>query len=274
MEKKIIQGIETVQGAETTQDTKKIQDTEKIQDAEIVEGEEMIQDVEPSLGGREQQAAYPPVMANFFAESRQFEELMMMYECAIREVQTKLEILDREFSVRYKRNPISSIESRVKSPMSIYRKLQKHNLPVNVKNIVRNLNDVAGIRVICNFIDDIYDLVKMVARQDDLRVVSIKDYIRHPKENGYRSYHMIVEVPVFFSRAKQIMRVEIQIRTIAMNFWASLEHQIRYKKDIENMDGIDQISQELFEAAEIIAQTDQKMQAIKNKIDEVTEISV
>lgn len=214
----------------------------------------------------------PPMAGNFFEETRQFEELMMMYECAIKEVQTKLEILDREFSVRYKRNPISSIESRVKSPMSIYRKLKKDNLPVNVRNIVRNLNDVAGIRVICNFIDDIYDLVKMVARQDDLRVISIKDYIRHPKENGYRSYHMIVEVPVFFSKYKQIMRVEIQIRTIAMNFWASLEHQIRYKKDIENMAGIEEISRELLEAADIIAETDQKMQAIKNKIDQFVDV--
>ncbi len=218
-------------------------------------------------------AEYPPAASDFFAESKQFEELMMMYECAIKEVQTKLEILDREFSVRYKRNPISSIESRVKSPMSIYRKLRKDGLPVSIKTITRNLNDVAGIRVICNFIDDIYDIVRMVAKQDDLRVIGTKDYIRNPKENGYRSYHMIVEVPVFFSRSKQIMRVEIQIRTIAMNFWASLEHQIRYKKNIENMEGIEQISRELHEAAEIIAETDRKMQAIKNKIDEFQDIS-
>lgn len=215
----------------------------------------------------------PPAAGDFFAETKQFEELMMMYECAIKEVQTKLEILDREFSVRYKRNPISSIESRVKSPMSIYRKLRKDGLPVSVKNITRNLNDVAGIRVICNFIDDIYDIVKMVAKQDDLRVIGTKDYIRTPKENGYRSYHMIVEVPVFFVRCKQIMRVEIQIRTIAMNFWASLEHQIRYKKNIEDMEGIEQISRELYEAAEVIAQTDRKMQAIKNKIDQFQDIS-
>lgn len=215
----------------------------------------------------------PPAAGDFFAETKQFEELMMMYECAIKEVQTKLEILDREFSVRYKRNPISSIESRVKSPMSIYRKLRKDGLSVSVKNITRNLNDVAGIRVICNFIDDIYDIVKMVAKQDDLRVIGTKDYIRTPKENGYRSYHMIVEVPVFFVRCKQIMRVEIQIRTIAMNFWASLEHQIRYKKNIEDMEGIEQISRELYEAAEVIAQTDRKMQAIKNKIDQFQDIS-
>ncbi len=219
-----------------------------------------------------QEVEAAPMVVNFLEESKQFEELMMMYECAIKEVQTKLEILDREFSVLHRRNPISSIESRVKSPMSIYRKLKKDGLPVSVKTIVRNLNDVAGIRVICNFIDDIYDIVRMVAKQDDLRVVSIKDYIRHPKANGYRSYHMIVEVPVFFSRKKQIMRVEIQIRTIAMNFWASLEHQIRYKKNIENMEGIDEISRELYEAAEIIAQTDEKMQSIKYKIDQFADM--
>ena len=132
---------------------------------------------------------------------------------------------------------------------------------------------MAGIRIICNFIDDIYDIVRMVAKQDDLRVIETKDYIRTPKDNGYRSYHMIVEVPVFFSRSKQIMKVEIQIRTIAMNFWASLEHQIRYKKNIENMEGIEEISRELYEAAEIIAQTDRKMQNIKNKIDQFQDIA-
>jgi len=201
-----------------------------------------------------------------FEETKQFEELMMMYECAIQEVKTKFEVLDREFSVRYKRNPIASIESRVKSPMSIYRKLKKNGLEVSVRTITKNLNDVAGIRIICNFIDDIYDIVKLLMRQDDLRIVRIKDYIRNPKPNGYRSYHMIVEIPVFFAKGKQIMRVEVQIRTIAMNFWASLEHQLRYKKDIESIEGIEEISQALLEAANTIAETDQKMQEIKNKI--------
>ena len=201
-----------------------------------------------------------------FEETKQFEELMMMYECAIQEVKTKFEVLDREFSVHYKRNPIAGIESRVKSPMSIYRKLKKNGLEVSVRTITKNLNDVAGIRIICNFIDDIYDIVKLLMRQDDLRIVSIKDYIRNPKPNGYRSYHMIVEIPVFFAKGKQIMRVEVQIRTIAMNFWASLEHQLRYKKNIESIEGIEEISQALLEAANTIAETDQKMQEIKNKI--------
>lgn len=140
-----------------------------------------------------------------------------------------------------------------------------------MKNITRNLNDVAGIRVICNFIDDIYNVVNLLGRQDDVRVVSTKDYIRNPKSNGYRSYHMIVEIPIFFAKCKQIMRVEVQIRTIAMNFWASLEHQLRYKKDIEMMEGIDEISRELLEAANVIAETDQRMQEIKYKIEKIAD---
>lgn len=201
-----------------------------------------------------------------FDETKQFEELMMMYDCAIRQVQTKLEILDEEFSVRYRRNPISSIESRVKTPLSIYRKLKKRDQEISVKSIVRNLNDVAGVRVICNFIDDIYDIAKMLARQDDLKVISIKDYIRNPKDNGYRSYHMIVEIPVFFSRTTRYMRVEIQIRTIAMNFWASLEHQIRYKKTLPGEVDLDAISAELRECADTIADTDRRMLDIKNRL--------
>ena len=175
-----------------------------------------------------------------FEETKQFEELMMMYDCAIRQVQTKLEILDEEFSVRYRRNPISSI--------------------------VRNLNDVAGVRVICNFIDDIYDIARMLGRQDDLKVISIKDYIRNPKENGYRSYHMIVEIPVYFSRTTRYLRVEIQIRTIAMNFWASLEHQIRYKKTLPGDVDLNAISAELRECADTIAETDRRMLDIKNRL--------
>ena len=203
-----------------------------------------------------------------------FNTLMAYYRCAIMEVETKFKVLNEEFSLQYDRNPIESIKSRIKSMDGIFKKAKKKNIPITMEGIEEGIRDIAGVRVICSFPEDIYMLADCLLKQDDVVLVERKDYIKNPKPNGYRSYHMIVEVPVFFSRAKQIMRVEIQIRTIAMNFWASLEHQIRYKKDIENMDGIDQISQELFEAAEIIAQTDQKMQAIKNKIDEVTEISV
>ncbi len=150
--------------------------------------------------------------------------------------------------------------------MSIYRKLKKRGQEISVKSIVRNLNDVAGVRVICNFIDDIYDIARMLGRQDDLKVISIKDYIRNPKENGYRSYHMIVEIPVYFSRTTRYLRVEIQIRTIAMNFWASLEHQIRYKKTLPGDVDLNAISSELRECADTIAETDRRMLDIKNRL--------
>ncbi len=213
-----------------------------------------------------------PMMAmELYAETKQFEELMMMYDCAIREVKTKLEILDQEFSVRYRRNPIDSIESRVKTPMSIFRKLARQGHALTPESIKENLNDVAGVRVVCSFIDDIYLVAKMLARQDDVTVLRIKDYIKNPKEGGYRSYHMIVEIPVFFTTSKQAMRVEIQFRTIAMDFWASLEHQIRYKKDIEDIEQFDEISQGLKMAASTIAETDRKMQEIRNKIEKYQE---
>ncbi len=199
-------------------------------------------------------------------ETQQFRELMMMYACAIKEVKTKLEVLDQEFSVRYRRNPIASIESRIKTQASISRKLERIGKEETLENITKYLYDVAGVRVICNFIDDIYFVSKMLARQDDITVIMVKDYIRNPKEGGYRSYHMIVEIPVFFSLRKQSMRVEIQLRTIAMDFWASLEHQIRYKKDIEHIEQFDQISADLYDAAQTIAATDEKMQQIRDQI--------
>ena len=204
-------------------------------------------------------------------ETKPFQELMMMYSCAIKEVSTKLEVLNAEFSVRYKRNPISSIKSRVKSPVSIYNKLKRRGLPISINSVVDNLNDVAGIRVICSFIDDIYDIAGMLASQDDVTVVQIKDYIKNPKDNGYRSYHMILEIPVFFSQFRRIMRVEVQIRTIAMDFWASLEHQMRYKKNLEEDRAFDVIGKELFECAKIIEETDVRMQKIRDMIGEFTD---
>ena len=171
---------------------------------------------------------------SFLNEARQFRELNMRYTCAIREVKTKLEVLNDELSVRNSRNPIEMIKSRIKRPLSIVEKLQRRDLPVTVESMMQNLDDIAGIRVICSFIDDIYEISKMLARQDDVKVIAIKDYIRCPKENGYRSYHMIIEVPVYFSDSKKQIRVEVQIRTIAMDFWASLDHQLKYKKDLED----------------------------------------
>lgn len=201
-------------------------------------------------------------------QSQQFQEMMMMYKCAIREVRTKAEVLNDEMSVRYHRNPISNITSRVKKPESIAQKLYKKSLPFTVEAIMSNLSDVAGVRIICEFIDDIYSIAAMLAMQDDLKLIKIKDYIKYPKPNGYRSYHMIVEIPVFFSKGKTPMRVEIQIRTMAMDFWASLDHELKYKKNIDPQDE-EVIASELLACAERIAETDTIMQQIRMKLDSV-----
>lgn len=196
-----------------------------------------------------------------------FQEMMMRYQCAVLEVQTKLQVLNNDMSVRYSRNPIEFIKTRIKSPASIVEKLQRKGIEISVGNMVRNLNDVAGVRVVCTFIDDIYEVAKMLARQSDIKVIEVKDYIKNPKDNGYRSYHMIVEIPVFFSDKTMNMRVEVQIRTIAMDFWASLEHDLKYKK---NLEWSTEISKELKACAETINNTDQKMLAIRNSIAEFT----
>ena len=193
----------------------------------------------------------------------QFEELMVKYRSAIREVTTKLEILGDELSGTSEHNPIETIQSRIKRPYSIARKLSKRGLPVAVESIAENLNDVAGIRVICPFISDIYAVSEMLQKQDDVRLIACKDYIQNPKSNGYRSLHLIIEIPVFFSTGKENIRVEIQIRTVAMDFWTSLANQIRYKHDVPV---VRQLADELKECADIIAQTDVKMQELRERI--------
>lgn len=204
----------------------------------------------------------------FLEQSAQFEQLMMMYNCAIKELKTKLDILNEELSVTTKRNPIEFITYRIKKPESIANKLKKRGFPVTVESITANLNDVAGIRVICPFIDDIYSVAQMLTAQDDIVVVEEKDYIKNPKENGYRSLHLITEVPVFFSNHKRMMRVELQIRTIAMDFWASLENQLKYKKETE-LENAEEVGKELKECADIISQTDMRMLEIKNRINRI-----
>ena len=194
----------------------------------------------------------------------EFNKLMMKYRSAIREVTTKLEVLNDELSLEGDRNPIESIQSRIKKPISIAGKLQRLGKKFNIEDIQENLNDIAGIRVICPFIEDIYRVSEMLTKQDDISVVKVKDYIKNPKTNGYRSYHLILEIPVFFSDCKQPMRVEVQIRTVAMNFWASLEHQIRYKKNIPNQQ---EICEELKKCADTIASTDIRMQELRQLIE-------
>ena len=201
------------------------------------------------------------ITEQMFGRILQFQELMLKYRCAIREITTKLEILNDELSHTSEHNPIESIQSRVKRPYSIARKLSKKGLPLTVESIAENLNDVAGIRVICPFSNDIYSVVEMLLNQDDVFLIDLKDYIKKPKPNGYRSLHLIIEIPVFFSSNKENVRVEIQIRTVAMDFWASLEHQIQYKNDTSD---VQKISSELKECADIIADTDKRMQKLRD----------
>ena len=201
-------------------------------------------------------------------EAKPFINLMMQYKCAIMEVETKLKVLDAEFSQEYNRNPFEAIKSRLKSPVSIYQKLKKKGYPVTVENIEKYLNDVASVRVICSFPDDIYRLADLISRQDDIEVVGCKDYIKNPKPNGYRSLHLILSTPIFLSKEKKYMRVEAQFRTIAMDFWASLEHKLKYKKNIK--DGED-IARELKNCSDFIEALDYQMQGIRDRIDDVKE---
>ena len=193
-----------------------------------------------------------------------YKEMRMRYSCAIKEVRTKFDVLNSEFNVRYQRNPITSINSRLKSSTSIMEKLSRKGLSFTVENVEENLFDVAGIRVVCSYVDDIYVLAEALAQQDDITVIRRKDYIRNPKPNGYRSYHMIVSVPVFFSDQTREMAVEVQIRTIAMDFWASLEHQLKYKQEVPNQA---EIFKSLTVCAEQIASIDEQMWQVRQQIE-------
>lgn len=193
-----------------------------------------------------------------------FNKLMSYYKCALMEIETKFNVLNEEYSLEFDRNPISSIKTRLKSPISIKEKLERKDFPITTESIEEHLNDVAGIRVICSFPEDVYALANALLRQDDIKLVKKKDYIRKPKINGYRSLHLIVEVPIFLSCEKRIMKVEIQLRTIAMDFWASLEHQLRYKKDTEFTEDM---MKELYECAQVSADLDMRMDALRRKCD-------
>ncbi|MDD6445765.1 MAG: GTP pyrophosphokinase family protein, partial [Lachnospiraceae bacterium] len=191
--------------------------------------------------------------------------LMAYYRCAIMEVETKFKVLNEQFSLEYDRNPIESVKSRLKSLDGIVKKVRRKNIPLTMEAIEENINDIAGIRVVCSFPEDIYLLAKCLLQQDDIRLIEKKDYIKHPKENGYRSLHLIVAVPIFLQNEKREMKVEVQLRTIAMDFWASLEHKVRYKKNIP-ADETERLAQELTECAEISAELDQRMQDIRTRL--------
>lgn len=211
-----------------------------------------------------QSREFPQIDDEFVEKFNNFKEYMMMYSCAIKEVRTKFEVLNADLSVTFQRNPIEMIKSRIKSPQSIFQKLERKNFELSMESVLENINDVAGIRVICSFVDDIYEVAQMLISQDDVKLLQVKDYIKNPKENGYRSYHMIIQVPVFFAKRKQDIKVEVQLRTIAMDFWASLEHSMKYKHDIKNAD---YVVDELKKCADVISETDLKMQEINNMIN-------
>ena len=194
----------------------------------------------------------------------EFFRIQCRYQAGIREVQTKLEILDDEFQMRHQRNPIHHMTSRMKTIQSMMEKLKRKQMPVSMSSAVENLTDIAGIRVICNYIDDIYTIANLLASQDDIRVIKWHDYIKEPKPNGYRSLHLVVQVPVFLSDGPTPVPVEVQIRTIAMDFWASLEHSLHYK----NVDAISaDITDELTRTAEDIARLDERMQRIQQRVE-------
>lgn len=203
---------------------------------------------------------------NVQSEYEKLQKLMSCYRCAILEVETKFRVLDEQFSLHHEHNPIDSIKSRLKSPESIIEKLQRRNLPMTVDSIEENLNDVAGVRIICSFIEDIYMLANCLVQQDDVTLLMEKDYIKNPKANGYRSLHLIVEIPIFLQDEKKSMKVEVQLRTIAMEFWANLEHRMRYKKNLAP-ELIEQTARELSECAEASAMLDLKMQSIRDTLE-------
>lgn len=204
-----------------------------------------------------------PIMQNFT-------KLMAYYRCAIMEIETKFNVLNEEFSLRLDRNPINSIKSRLKSVPSMREKLKKMGCSLNAESVEENLNDVAGVRVVCSFTEDVYTLANALLKQDDITLIRIKDYIKNPKPNGYRSLHLIVSVPIFLAHEKRFMKVEIQLRTIAMDVWASLEHQLRYKKDY---DFDEHMSSELLKCAELSAELDIRMDSLRAELqDEMEEI--
>ena len=195
---------------------------------------------------------------------QEFMALQQLYDAGIKEVRTKLEILDDEFKIKHDHNPIHHMEYRLKSVNSILGKLEKRGLEVSLDSIVTNLTDIAGVRVICNYVSDVYKMADLLIKQSDIKLIAKKDYIKHPKENGYRSLHLVVEVPIFLAEKVQPTTVEIQIRTIAMDFWASLEHHLRYKADNEVPDGV---RDELIECAKTISNLDYKMQGIHEELN-------
>lgn len=233
----------------------------KNKDSELVELVEVVEE-------ESEEQMFLPSVNELQSVDSQYRQIMFFYESGIEQLTAKLQILNNEFKFCNDRNPIENIKSRVKSLDSIVAKMKKKGLPLTMNHMIKSLHDIAGIRVICTFISDVYHVANMLINQKDVEVVRVKDYIKNPKENGYRSLHMIVLVDVYFSDHKSQVPVEIQFRTIAMNFWASLEHQLRYKKD---RNFTDEMQHELKECSEIIAEADMRMQKLANQIPSFTD---
>ena len=200
-----------------------------------------------------------------FERMQELNKLMSYYRCAMMEVVTKFNVLNEQFSLQFDRNPITGIKSRLKTLPSILEKLERRGFPLTIESIEQNLNDVAGVRVICSFVEDVHMLSEALMQQDDILLIQRKDYIRKPKPNGYRSLHLIVSVPIFLAHEKRYMRVEIQLRTLAMDFWATLEHQLRYKKDFVLADSMER---ELYTCANLSAELDERMDGLRQLVQE------
>lgn len=197
-----------------------------------------------------------------------WKEVTLIYNSALKQISTKLEILNDEFQHVHRYNPIEHIKSRIKTPESIVKKLKKHGYESTIGNMVRYVNDIAGIRVICSFTSDIYQIAEMISNQSDINVISVKDYIVNPKPSGYKSYHMLVTVPVYLSDRIEQTKVEIQIRTVAMDFWASLEHKIHYKFE---GNAPDSIKEQLVECSRIVSDLDERMLSLNKEIQQLGE---
>ncbi len=206
-----------------------------------------------------------------FKEINDWETVIFLYKSALKQINTKIDILNDEFQQRHKYNPIEHIKSRIKTPESIVKKLKRHGYESTIDNMVRYVNDIAGIRITCSFTSDMYLIADMISKQSDITILSIKDYMKNPKESGYRSYHMIVSVPVFLSDGVIETKVEIQIRTVAQDFWATLEHKMHYKFE---GNGPESITRELKECAKYIADLDERMQELNNEIQKYGDMPV
>ena len=208
-------------------------------------------------------------LSAFYGGAHEYLVMLNLYDSAVRLLKLKFEVLNNEFKVLYARNPIHHIDSRLKSPESMIAKLKKKGYDVSIESARKNVNDIAGVRVVCNYIDDVYSVAEMLKRQTDLEIVKIQDYIKTPNYNGYRSLHLDIKVPVYLSDRTEYVVAEVQIRTIAMDFWASLEHDIRYKADKSKLP--QGINEEMLECSNKIAEIDAQMQDMYKRIKESEE---